>query len=533
MRVGSVLALLAFATLLVFFAGNQRFAFAEPLGSDIVCRVFSELTGLGSPIPTLNGGNCPPDGGGEEPPPPPPPPPAACADGIDNDGDGLTDGADPGCSGTSDTDETNAPPPPSQANLVVVKVVINDNGGISMVPDFSLHIATSSIGMAETIGVSSGATTTIAVGTWTVGEVQRSGYTATFGGDCNSSGQVTLASGETKTCIITNNDTPAAGGAMACADGVDNDADGKVDSADPGCHTDFNASNSASYDQNLNNEAATAPPTPQCADGTDNDGDGKTDMADPGCSSTADNDETDPSGGGNNNEGGGTSNFGSSGGGSSGGGGSSAGGTGLSPGTELFTSTGTSTGAIATSTGLVLGFSTTTESCDLYLTAFIREGQDNDTDQVKRLQRFLRDYESAKVDENGLYDAPTLAAVHAFQTKYAADILTPWGIGKSTGYVYLTTRKKVNEIFCNYTRTFLLTTDELQKIEKARTANIQTPSLPVSPSQPVAPKTPVQPKAPAQSTGTPAVGTTSPPGGVRFDLQGAWQFFRGVFDRIR
>ena len=202
-------------------------------------------------------------------------------------------------------------------------------------------------------------------------------------------------------------------------------------------------------------------------------------------------------------------------------------------GTQLFTSTGTSTGAAATSTGLVLGFSTTTESCDLYLTAFIREGRDNDTDQVKRLQRFLRDYESVKVDENGVYDAPTLAAVHAFQTKYAADILTPWGIGKSTGYVYLTTRKKVNEIFCNYTRTFLLTTDELQKIEKARAANVQAPSLPASPSQPAKPPAPAQPKSPAQSTGTPAVGTTSPPGGVRLDLQGAWQFFRGVFDRLR
>ena len=39
------------------------------------------------------------------------PPPAACADSADNDGDGLTDLADPGCSGPSDTDETNSSPP--------------------------------------------------------------------------------------------------------------------------------------------------------------------------------------------------------------------------------------------------------------------------------------------------------------------------------------------------------------------------------------------------------------------------------------
>ncbi|HLE97654.1 MAG TPA: S8 family serine peptidase [Candidatus Thermoplasmatota archaeon] len=43
-----------------------------------------------------------------------PPPPAACADGADNDGDGLVDyPADPGCSSASDTDEFNAPPPPA------------------------------------------------------------------------------------------------------------------------------------------------------------------------------------------------------------------------------------------------------------------------------------------------------------------------------------------------------------------------------------------------------------------------------------
>ncbi|MBI4393846.1 MAG: S8 family serine peptidase [Euryarchaeota archaeon] len=39
-----------------------------------------------------------------------PPPAAACGDGLDNDGDGLTDyPADPGCTSTSDTDEFNAP----------------------------------------------------------------------------------------------------------------------------------------------------------------------------------------------------------------------------------------------------------------------------------------------------------------------------------------------------------------------------------------------------------------------------------------
>jgi acid phosphatase type 7 len=41
-----------------------------------------------------------------------PPPPPQCSDGIDNDGDGATDfPEDPGCTGETDNDETDAPPP--------------------------------------------------------------------------------------------------------------------------------------------------------------------------------------------------------------------------------------------------------------------------------------------------------------------------------------------------------------------------------------------------------------------------------------
>lgn len=40
--------------------------------------------------------------------------PKQCADGMDNDGDGLVDGADPQCSGPTDDDESGPPPPPPQ-----------------------------------------------------------------------------------------------------------------------------------------------------------------------------------------------------------------------------------------------------------------------------------------------------------------------------------------------------------------------------------------------------------------------------------
>lgn len=70
----------------------------------------------------------------------------------------------------------------------------------------------------------------------------------------------------------------------ACADGLDNDGDGLIDLADPGC--------SDALDNDETN--IVTPPPSACADGIDNDGDGLIDLADPGCADAQDNDETDP-----------------------------------------------------------------------------------------------------------------------------------------------------------------------------------------------------------------------------------------------
>lgn len=83
-----------------------------------------------------------------------------------------------------------------------------------------------------------------------------------------------------------------------CRDGQDNDNDGKTDAADPGCHSDSNALNAASYDANDNDET-NAPPATLCTDGLDNDHDGRCDFngctingielpPDPECSSDLD-----------------------------------------------------------------------------------------------------------------------------------------------------------------------------------------------------------------------------------------------------
>jgi hypothetical protein len=61
---------------------------------------------------------------GSTPPPPPPPGPApACSNGLDDDGDGLIDLGDPGCTGASDGDESNvvSPPPPAGTSVRVVR----------------------------------------------------------------------------------------------------------------------------------------------------------------------------------------------------------------------------------------------------------------------------------------------------------------------------------------------------------------------------------------------------------------------------
>ncbi len=119
--------------------------------------------------------------------------------------------------------------------------------------------------------------------------------------------------------------------------------------------------------------------------------------------------------------------------------------------------------------GQVLGASTSTmpNSCTQYLTAFIKFGQKNDASQVTRLQTFLNTYEGDHLTVNGIYDAATLAATEAFQQKYGTDVLGPWGIKSPTGFVYLTTRKEVNEIYCHFTQNFPLSASEQAIINAA------------------------------------------------------------------
>lgn len=88
------------------------------------------------------------------------------------------------------------------------------------------------------------------------------------------------------------------------------------------------------------------------------------------------------------------------------------------------------------------------DTCQPYLLEFIRIGEDNNPDEVKKLQTFLNEYEGFDLEVDGVYKAEDLAAVHLFQLRHADDVLDPWGIGYSTGYVYITTSLKINFIVC-------------------------------------------------------------------------------------
>lgn len=85
-----------------------------------------------------------------------------------------------------------------------MKKIVNDNGGNNFISDFQLFVDNGLV----TTPVTSGVVTTVAAGTYSVSETGVSGYVGTYGGDCNQFGEVVLASGDDKTCTITNNDLP-------------------------------------------------------------------------------------------------------------------------------------------------------------------------------------------------------------------------------------------------------------------------------------------------------------------------------------
>ena len=89
-----------------------------------------------------------------------------------------------------------SPKPPT---LTLIKTVINDNGGIKQVSDFTLQI--------DGTTVQSGVPKSLIVGAHKASEIASFGYVASaWGGDCAPDGSITLRKGQRAVCTITNND---------------------------------------------------------------------------------------------------------------------------------------------------------------------------------------------------------------------------------------------------------------------------------------------------------------------------------------
>ncbi|MEK9148610.1 MAG: peptidoglycan-binding domain-containing protein, partial [Candidatus Desantisbacteria bacterium] len=104
-----------------------------------------------------------------------------------------------------------------------------------------------------------------------------------------------------------------------------------------------------------------------------------------------------------------------------------------------------------------------------YLLEYLRIDLPNNPVEVVKLQRFLKQNEGfADLQVNGVFDQATLDAVNIFQMRYFVDVLIPWGYDYNdpTGYVYITTKKKVNEIYCQ--KPFPLTSGQKDEITDMR-----------------------------------------------------------------
>ncbi len=134
-------------------------------------------------------------------------------------------------------------------------------------------------------------------------------------------------------------------------------------------------------------------------------------------------------------------------------------------------------------------------TCPL-ITDYLKLGGENNPSQVTKLQAFLKNVEKLNVDVTGIFDAKTENAVKAFQEKYAASILGPWSASQASGFVYITTTKKLNELAC--ASQFTLSAEESAIINSFKNRRDGETSAQVTGSAEVT----------APTTGTLEVGTT-------------------------
>lgn len=107
-------------------------------------------------------------------------------------------------------------------------------------------------------------------------------------------------------------------------------------------------------------------------------------------------------------------------------------------------------------------------SCVL-LKTYMSKDSVNQKVEVLKLQTFLFIYEGLmNVRATGVYDEATERGVRIFQDRHFPEVLSLWGKDGNTGNVYMTTQKKINEIYCGHE--FPLTFAQLKEIAAYRVA---------------------------------------------------------------
>lgn len=121
---------------------------------------------------------------------------------------------------------TYCPPVVDKGTLIVIKHVINDDGGLAVASDFTMSInGIGADGGSVFPGQEApGTTKSVTTGNYTVTEIGPAGYTASFSAGCSG----TIAKDETKTCTVTNDDQPAT---LTVIKHVINDNNGKATAA--------------------------------------------------------------------------------------------------------------------------------------------------------------------------------------------------------------------------------------------------------------------------------------------------------------
>jgi hypothetical protein len=177
-------------------------------------------------------------------------PVAACANGVDDDGDQVADMDDPGCSSSTDDDETD--------------VATACSNGVDDDADGKVDMVDPGCASADD------------------GDETDPAVACANGVDDDGDGSIDAADPGCSSATDDDETNLLA----ACANLVDDDGDGLIDMADTGC-----------TDPGDTDESGGVNTLPACANGVDDDADGKVDLADLGCETPLDADETDRTGG--------------------------------------------------------------------------------------------------------------------------------------------------------------------------------------------------------------------------------------------